>query len=217
LDHPIAPQDLVIDPARPLLIVDVDEVLALFMHGFGRFLGSRGYEFRVDRFALFQNIYAPGAQAHLDVETGRVLFDEFFRFAVEDLDPAPGAAESLADLANHVSIVVLTNAPDAARDGRARWLIRHGMDYPMIINAGLKGEAVAGLAAKTAAPTAFIDDLISNLNSVEASAPAVHRFQMVADPRLRPLAPSAPDRHRRIDEWPDLRVALARTLGLDAS
>ena len=216
MDHPIEPQDLVIDPVRPLLIVDVDEVLALFMHGFGRFLGGRGYEFRVDRFALFQNIYAPGAQTHLDVETGRVLFDDFFRFAVEDLDPAPGAAESLAALAEQASVVVLTNAPDHARQGRARWLTRHGMDYPMIINAGLKGEAVAGLAARTTAPTAFIDDLIHNLNSVEASAPAVHRFQMVADPRLRPLAPSAPDRHRRIDEWPDLHVALAQTLGLEA-
>jgi hypothetical protein len=217
LDRSIEPQDLAIDPVRPLLIVDVDEVLALFMHGFGRFLGGRGYEFRVDRFALFQNIYAPGAEAHLDVEAGRILFDDFFRFAAEDLDPAPGAADSLATLADHASIVVLTNAPDYARDARARWLVRHGMDYPMIINAGLKGEAVAGLAARTSAPVAFIDDLIHNLNSVEASAPAVHRFQMVADPRLRPLAPSAPDRHRRIDEWPELQVALAQTLGLEAS
>ena len=214
MDSPTAPQDLAIDPNRPLVVVDVDEVLALFMHGFGRFLGGRGYEFRVERFALFQNIYAPGAKAHLDIETGRALFDDFFRFAAEDLDPAPGAADALAALARHASIVVLTNAPDYARDARGRWLIRHGMDYPMIINAGLKGEAVAELAARTAGPTAFIDDLIHNLDSVEASAPAVHRFQMVADPRLRPFAPSAPDRHRRFDEWPDLQVALVETLEL---
>jgi hypothetical protein len=217
LNIQIQPSDVAIDPGRPLLIVDVDEVLALFMHGFGRFLEGRGYEFRVDRFALFQNIYSPGAEAHLDIETGKILFDDFFRFATEDLEPAPDAADSLARLALGASVVVLTNAPDVARAGRARWLSRHGMDYPMIINAGLKGEAVAALAARTAGPTAFIDDLIHNLNSVEAAAPAVHRFQMVADPRLRPLAPAAPDRHRRIDDWPDLRVALAETLGLDPS
>jgi hypothetical protein len=207
--------DLRIDPARPLLIVDVDEVLALFMHGFGRFLAGRGFEFRVDRFALFQNIYEPGAEAHLDIEIGRGLFDDFFRFAAEEIDPAPGAADSLKVLARGASVVVLTNAPDYARQARARWLARHDMDYPMIINAGLKGEAVAGLAARTAGPTAFVDDLINNLNSVEAAAPAVRRFQMVADPRLRLLAPTAPERHRRIDDWPDLQLALAEALGLD--
>jgi hypothetical protein len=215
LDALTQASDLKIDPARPLLIVDVDEVLALFMHGFGRFLAERGYEFRVDKFALFQNIYQPGAALHLDIEIGRGLFDDFFRFATEDIDPAPGAADSLAELAREANIVVLTNAPDYAREARARWLVRHGMDYPMIINAGLKGEAVASLAARTPRPTAFIDDLIHNLNSVEESAPAVHRFQMVADPRLRPLAPAAPDRHRRIDDWPDLQVAAASVLGLD--
>jgi len=213
----IEPSAITIDPARPLLIVDVDEVLALFMHGFGRFLAGRGYEFRVDRFALFQNIYEPGAEQHLDVETGRTLFDDFFRFATEDIDPAPDAADSLSILARGATVVVLTNAPDHARDARARWLTRHGMDYPMIINAGLKGDAVASLAARTTHPTAFIDDLLGNLNSVEASAPAVHRFQMVADPRLRPIAPAAPDRHRRIDDWPELRVALADVLGLERS
>ena len=61
MDAATEPNQVVIDPTRPLLITDVDEVLGLFMHGFGRFLGTRGYEFRMDRFALFQNIFAPGA------------------------------------------------------------------------------------------------------------------------------------------------------------
>ncbi|HEX4182349.1 MAG TPA: hypothetical protein VHY34_03745 [Caulobacteraceae bacterium] len=185
------------------------------MNGFGRFLAGRGYEFRVDRFALFQNIYEPGAATHLDVEIGRTLFDDFFRFGCEDIDPAPGASESLRRLAAGAGVVILTNAPDYARAARARWLARHGMDYPLIINAGLKGEAVATLAERTSGPVAFIDDLIPNLNSVEAAAPAVRRFQMVADPRLRLLAPCEPERHTRIDEWPDLHSALALALGLE--
>lgn len=110
---------------------------------------------------------------------------------------------------------MLTNAPDYARAARARWLARHGMEYPLIINAGLKGEAVATLAARTSGPVAFIDDLIPNLNSVASAAPAVKRFQMVADPRLRLLAPSEPERHTRIDDWPDMRAALNLALGLE--
>ena len=206
-----------IDPQKPLLIVDVDEVLALFMHGFGRFVATRGCELRVDRFALFQNIYRHGESEHLDLAAGRTLFDDFFRFAAEDIDPTPDAAHSLRKLAQAgVTIIVLTNAPPHAREPRARWLIKHGMDYPMIINQGPKGAAIAELAARTQKPVAFVDDLLGNLDSAAEAAPQVHRFQLVADARLRGMAPSAPDRHRRIDHWPQLYDALAEALNVSA-
>jgi len=201
------------DPAKPLLIVDVDEVLALFMHGFARFIGTKGYELKMERFALFQNIYRRGEAEHLDLATGRTLFDDFFRFGAEDIDPAPDAAHSLR-LINHggASVVILTNAPEHAREPRGRWLAKHGMDYPLIINEGPKGAPVAALAAKTRRPVAFVDDLLGNLESAAEIAPDVHRFQLVADERLRPIAPTAPERHRRIDHWPQLREALALAL-----
>ena len=96
---------------------------------------------------------------------------------------------------------------------RVRWLARHGMDYPLMINSGPKGGVVAALAARTCGPSAFVDDLIANLDSAAEAAPAVHRFQLVADPRLAALAPSAPERHPRIDDWPTLRRALAKVFG----
>jgi hypothetical protein len=198
-----------------LLIVDVDEVLGLFMHGFGRFLTTRGYELRMDRFALFQNIFAPEATEHLDLAAGQLLFDDFFRFACGDMEPAPGAIEALAALSHGAGIVALTNAPDHAREPRTQWMSRNGMDYPLLINSGPKGRAVAALAARTGRPTAFVDDLLGNLDSVAAEAPSVHRFQMVADPRLRGIAPTAPDRHPRIDDWAALRLELALVLGLE--
>jgi len=201
-----------IDPEKPLLIVDVDEVLALFMHGFGRFVATRGYEMRVDRFALFQNIYRLGESDCIDLATGRTLFDDFFRFA-DAIDPTPEAAHSLRKLAHAgVGVVILTNAPPHAREPRARWLVKHGMDYPMIINQGPKGAAIAELAARTKKPVAFVDDLLGNLDSAAEAAPQVHRFQLVADVRLRGMAPTAPDRHRRIDLWPQLYDALAEAL-----
>ncbi len=208
------PKTVEIHPDKPLVIVDVDEVLALFMVGFGRFLEPHGYEMRVDRFALFQNIYRPGATEHLDLKEGRSLFDDFFRFGHDHLEPTPHAADSLRALARNASVVILTNAPDCGREPRAAWLARHGMDYPMVINQGAKGEAVATLAGRTTAPAAFIDDLLPNLDSAAESAPLVHRFQLVADARLQPLAPTAPDRHRRIDDWPTLHTAIAGVLGL---
>jgi hypothetical protein len=210
-DFPLPPEiaDLRLDPDAPLVVVDVDEVLAMFMRGFEKYLGGHGLEMRIEKFALFQNIYRPGEIEHLDVAAGRELFEAFFEADVEDIDPAPGAREALDALAARASIVILTNAPQQSREPRARWLVKNGFDYPFIINAGPKGPAVAAIAAKTRGRAAFIDDLLPNLDSVATSAPAVARFQMVADERLRPLAYSAPDKHPRIDDWAELGKAIA--------
>jgi hypothetical protein len=196
------------------VVVDVDEVLAMFMRGFERFLGGHGLEMRIERFAIFQNIFRPGESEHLDVAAGRRLFEVFFEFDVEDIDPAPGGREALEQLSQMASIVVLTNAPKQSRAPRSRWLAKHGFDYPMIVNSGPKGPAVAAITAMTTGRAAFIDDLLPNLDSVASAAPAVATFQMVADERLRPLAFTAPERHPRIDDWTELGPAIAMALGV---
>lgn len=202
-----------LDLSRPLLIVDVDEVLGLFMEGLGRFVESRGYEMRIERYALFQNIYRPGAAEHIDMTEGKVLFDDFFRYGSGEMEPAPGGVKALRELSRDAGVVILTNAPGQGRLARARWMGRHGLDYPLILNSGPKGPLAAQLARQTKGPAVFIDDLIPNLDSVAESAPHVTRFQMVADQKLRLYAPSAPDRHTRIDDWPDLHQAIAEVIG----
>lgn len=193
---------------RPLVIVDVDEVLGLFMQGFGAFLAAQGYEFRIDRFALFQNIYAPGAAQHLEVAKGKQLFDEFFRTGCGEMEPAPGAVDALRRLAGRAEILILSNAPAEAERLRSGWLKRHGLHHPLILNVGPKGPITAGLTAQTLQRAAFVDDLLPNLDSVTEHAPRVATFQHVADERLRPLAPVAHDRHPRIDDWAALAAAI---------
>jgi hypothetical protein len=195
-------------------VVDVDEVLALFMRGFERFLEPHGFEMRITRFALFQNVYRRSDGEVMDLEEGRVFFNRFFGEGVGEIEPVPGAREALEQLAKKASIVVLTNAPEHCRQLRAEWLDRYGFPYPLVINAGPKGPAVAALAARTRGPVAFVDDLLPNLASVAAAAPAVARFQHVADERLRPLAPADPEQHPRIDDWPALAEAISQALRL---
>lgn len=196
---------------RPLAIVDVDEVLGLFMRGFGAFLEGRGYEFRVDRFALFQNIYRPGAAEHLDLAEGHQLFDDFFRTGCGEIEPAPGAIEALNRLGKRAEILILSNAPADAEALRADWLRRHGLPRALILSSGPKGPITASLVAQTSGRTAFVDDLIPNLDSVAEHSPATATFQHVADLRLRPLAPRS-DRHPRIDDWAELGEAIARAI-----
>lgn len=86
------------------------------------------------------------------------------------------------------------------------------MDYPLLVNSGLKGPVSAVLAGQAEGPVVFVDDMIPNLDSVAEHAPEIARFQTVADTRLRPMAPSRPDLHPRIDGWTDLEAAIAAVL-----
>jgi hypothetical protein len=192
---------------RPLVIVDVDEVLGLFMQGFGAFIAERGYELRFERFALFQNIYRPGATEHLDLEEGRELFNDFFRTGCGEIEPAPGAVEALNRLKPKAEILILSNAPAEAERLRGDWLKRHGLPHALILSSGPKGPITSRLVAQTSGKTAFVDDLLSNLDSVAEHSPTTATFQHVADLRLRPLAPRS-DRHPRIDDWAELGQAI---------
>lgn len=207
--QPVVPtlNSLGLSDSRPLVIVDVDEVLGLFMQGFGAFVAERGYEMRIDRFALFQNLYRPGESEHLEVAEGRKLFDAFFREGCGEIEPAPGAVEALARLSARAEILILSNAPADAEVLRAQWLKRHGLPQALILNTGPKGPMTAGLVAQTTHPTAFVDDLLPNLDSVAEHSPSTATFQHVADLRLRALAPRS-DQHRRIDDWAELGAAI---------
>ena len=200
-------------PPTPLLIVDVDEVLALFVQGFDRWLRREGFELRMGSFALFSNLYPVGGEVAAPVAQGKALFDRFFAEGCHEVEAAPGAALALARIATVARIVVLTNAPQSARALRVEWLKAQALEHPLVINAGPKGHAAAALATAAGGPCAFVDDLLSNLDSVAAEAPQVLRFQMVADPVLRPMAPAAPDRHTRIDDWPELADRLVAHFG----
>ena len=189
------------------MIVDVDEVLALFMKGFGEFLARQGYEFRVDRYGLFQNIYRPGAAEPLPESEGKALYRAWFRDHCGELEPAPGAVEALGRLAAAADIVILSNAPAEAETLRRGWLKRHGLEHPLILGEGPKGPLAAGLARQSRGRSAFIDDILQHLDSVAQHAPGTVTFQHVADERLRPLAPTSP-RHRRIDDWKELGLAV---------
>ena len=197
---------------RPLVIVDVDEVLGLFMLGFGAFIAERGYELRFERFALFQNIYRPGATEHLDLGEGRELFDDFFRTGCGEIEPAPGAVEALRRLRRKAEILILSNAPAEAEALRGDWLKRHGLPRALILSSGPKGPITSGLVAQTLGKTAFVDDLLPNLDSVAEHSPSTATFQHVADLRLRPLAPRS-ERHPRIDDWAELGEAIEAAIG----
>jgi hypothetical protein len=196
---------------RPLVIVDVDEVLGLFMKGFGDFIARQGLELRIKRYDIFQSIFRPGGLEPLSDVEGKLLLDAFFRTHCGEMEPTPGAVAALNRLSRRAGIVILSNAPPQAETLRAGWLKAHGMPHPLILNSGPKGPMTAGLVRQSRARSAFIDDLLANLDSVAEHAPQTTTFQHVADERLRPFAPRS-DRHRRIDDWAELGAAIEESI-----
>jgi hypothetical protein len=194
------------------VVVDVDEVLGLFLQGFGRYLSeAHGLELRVERYGLFENIFQPGSVEPLPREKGKAVFAGFFRTHCDQMEPVPGAVAALERLARRAGIVILSNAPAEAESLRAGWLKRHGLPYPLLLNTGLKGPTTAALVGQSLGRSAFVDDLLQNLDSVAEHAPRTATFQHVADEQLRPLAPRS-ERHARIDDWTELGLALEQAV-----
>ncbi|WP_281018482.1 MULTISPECIES: hypothetical protein [unclassified Minwuia] len=204
LDPAIRAQIDAIDiiPGRPLVISDADEVLFAFMEGLERYLNSVDLTFDWSSFGITGNVRDADGRA-LEGKEVRTHLGTFFANHTAELTPVPGAAEALAHLSERAQIVVLSNIPANGAEGRRQALRRHGMDFPLVANEGLKGPAVRLLQQRAGAEAIFIDDIPHNHTSVARSAVDVHRLHFVADPRLAPMLPMAEDAHHRADTWPE--------------
>ena len=200
-----------LDPDRPLVISDADEVLFAFMAGFERHLLSRGLYFDWSSFALTGNVRRRADDRPIPEDEVKSSLEEFFHRRTGELEPVPHAADSLAALVGvGAQVVVLSNIPLQQRQARARALARHGMDYPLIANTGSKGPAVAWLAGVMRAPIAFLDDLPRHHAAVAEVAETVLRVHFIADPRLAALLGPAEHSHHRTDHWPEAREIISR-------
>ncbi len=192
-----------LDPAKPLIICDADEVLLQFMAGLERFALTLGFYHDFTSFRIHGNIRHQATNAPLDDAAVTGLISQFFATCTRGLEPVPHASNSLASLNRNAQIIILSNLPATARQDRIHNLTGHGMPYPVIVGSGPKGLVVKQLIAGFHQPVVFIDDLPPHHTSVALETPQVHRLHFVADPRLARLVPPSPDAHRRIDTWPE--------------
>ncbi|TNE63291.1 MAG: hypothetical protein EP335_09725 [Alphaproteobacteria bacterium] len=193
-----------IEPGRPLLILDADEVLLRFVERLEQHLNDNGFDLRLTSFRLSGNIFHRESGDRADLETCRGLIASFFDTCAHDVPAVEGAAETLAALSDRFQIVVLTNVPERSRMRRIESLRAQGIDYPLIANAGEKGPMARRLMDRAGAISVFVDDLPPQLLSVAEHAPDMHLVHFVADPRLGPLIEPAEAAHVRIDDWPRL-------------
>ncbi|MBI1180807.1 MAG: hypothetical protein GC201_09630 [Alphaproteobacteria bacterium] len=198
-----------IDPDRPLILSDADEVILQFASVLEEFLHENELYLDLASFALTGNIRRKADDMAITAEEVTALIGQFFVEKTEHQPAVPGAPEALKALSARAQIVIVTNVPLQQREARIRSLKKLGMDYPLIANIGLKGAVVRHLAEKVEAPVYFIDDIPPNIASVAKACEKVHCLHFVADERLgNLLGPAAESRHRA-DNWPDAASWLA--------
>tara|TARA_A100001015_G_scaffold234414_1_gene265929 strand:+ start:3996 stop:4646 length:651 start_codon:yes stop_codon:yes gene_type:complete len=193
-------ETLELDPVRPLVISDADEVLLQFMRQFEVYLDRNDMWIDLSSFRLQGNIKYKGSDEAVDM-TNRNIIDDFFAAETLNFSPVDGAAEALTALSKEAQVIILTNLPLAQKNERQINLSKHGMDYPVIVGSGLKGPAVKSLGDKINAPLFFLDDIPHNINSVAEYVPMSGRIHMIADPRLSKLIGAAEGASARIDQW----------------
>lgn len=198
---------------RPLLVVDVDEVVLRFVPPLERHLEAQGYRLDVVSFGLTGNVRRHGSQQAIAGAEVLALIGDFFACHVHDQEPVDGAVASLARLATALDVVLLTNAPAIHREVRRERLADLGIPYALIMNEGPKGPALAQLAAQVDRPIFFVDDGPSNLASVRDRVPEARLVHFVDDERYFRLAPDVPGTWLKTRDWGEVVARIEAAIG----
>lgn len=191
---------------RPLVISDCDEVLLHMVEPLRLWLDSDHdihFDLSGGNFANSMSRRASGEP--LASEEIWPILRQFFDNEMHRQYPIEGAVNSLASLAEHADLVVLTNLGDDYREARTRQLAEHGIHIKVYTNQGPKGPALQAILDEYApGPTVFIDDIAHHHDSVAAIAPRVSRLHLCGEPKIAPhiaCAHKAGHAHARIDDW----------------
>lgn len=198
----------------PLLAVDADEVLVYLADHLARYLDGIGYRMHLTHYQLEGSIFLRDSDEPVPFDGCLELIDRFFEEETLNQQAVPGAAESLARLAEAAQVVVLTNVPGHAAGMRRRNLAALGMGYPMVANTGGKGRALQWLAARAQVPMVFIDDSPKQHESAARRTPEVARIHFVGASHVRRILVDSPAAHHRAEDWAACEAVVRRALSL---
>ncbi len=173
-----------LNPSKPLVICDVDEVIVHFTRSFEQFLAARNLWLEPISLALAGNIRSTKNNISVSAETVNQLVDDFFAECTRNLHPIDGAVDALLEIGKHNSVVMLTNLPHFAKSDRTENLKDFGITYPVITNSGPKGPAIKHLAEQTSGPVIFVDDSPGFIQSANEYAPQVKLVHFLQDERF---------------------------------
>lgn len=199
---------------RPLLVLDVDDVLLHFVGPLLRYLEAHGARLQLSTFRLFGNVFDIATGAAIGNDRVSELLDGFFHAQVDWQTPVDGACEAVAAIARNAEVMLLTAMPHRHRDTRRVLLDRIGLPYPLLTTEMAKGPAIRRLRGDTARAVAFVDDMPHNLASARHEVADIHLFHLMADNSLRSLVPAPPPDAAVVMDWTHAGDGISAALGL---
>lgn len=199
---------------RPLLVLDVDDVVLDFVRPFPDYLRRSGYDLDLRNFRLHGNIRHLAEDRVAEHAEVAGLIDDFFRVQAEWQTVTKGAGEALTFFAGKADIVMLTAMPHKWRAIRRAHLDSLGLGHPLLTTEMAKGPALARLRGPGGRPVAFVDDQPANLVSARESVPDIHTFHLMAENAMRALIPPPPSDAVIVDDWDEATPLIARALGI---
>lgn len=199
---------------RPLLVLDVDDVLLEFVRPFVRYLNSQGMALGLTSFRLHGNITDKASGAAIEDARISELIDRFFSVQHEWQEAVEAAVSTLQDFAPRAEIVLLTAMPHRHHEVRRKRLDALGFPYPLLTTEAEKGPAIRRLRGASGRPVAFVDDIPRNLLSVQAAVEDAALFHLMAMPSLRDLLPPVPEGITVVEDWNEAAPKIAAALGI---
>lgn len=197
---------------RPLIAVDVDEVLVHFVPHLDRYIQTLGYEMRLVTYQLEGSMFPIGSDDPLPFDACIELINKFFAVETQSQEAVPGGVDALARMSDWAQIVILTNVPRHATQARRQNLDALGMPYPLVVNSGGKGRAMAWLAAQASAPCGFVDDSVKQIESVAKHAPDVCRVHYAGADFIARIFPECEFATEQARDWGATEAILQRCL-----
>ncbi len=176
---------LEVEPDRPMVISDVDDVIVHFLTAFESYLGRYEYWLDPASLALTGNIKRKSDSIPVAMEHVEQLIDKFFIDMTLHMEPIDQAVEMLNEISGHANVVLLTNAPHGVAEDRRNNLWKHGVKFPVITNSGPKGPAIKALSALSNGTSVFIDDNPGFLMSAYEWVPDIRLVHFMQDQRFR--------------------------------
>lgn len=199
---------------RPLLVLDVDDVILHFVGPLLRYFEAQNAQLRLSTFRLFGNVFDASTGAALDNERVSEMLGGFFDSQGDWQTLVNGAPEAISAIAQHAEVVLLTAMPHRYRDTRRAFLDQLGLPYPLLTTEMAKGPAIRHLRGQTGRAVAFVDDTPHNLVSARREVADSHLFHLIADNSLRKLMPAPPQDVTIVMDWNEAGERIAAALDI---
>jgi hypothetical protein len=197
---------------RPLLVLDVDEVVLEFVRPFVKFLETQDLLLKTDSFRIHGNVFDRSTRLPVQDQRVTTLMTAFFEAQETWQTAVDGAAAAVAELAAAVEVVMLSSMPHGHRPLRRRLLDRLGFPYPLLTTEAAKGPAIQRMRGGGGRPVAFVDDIPNNLLSVQRAVPDARLFHLMAHSELRALLLPLPEGIVAVSGWREAGPLIAKAL-----